>query len=57
VAIGREQRFEERRPRVIDDVLVCSGGTLRGLVGAAHLAVEDRRDLSVLASELRPRSD
>jgi hypothetical protein len=91
VAIGREERFEERKPRVtavfgddeeavravfevfallemawhdcyreitppeevVDDVLLCSGGTLPGLISAAHLAVVDRRDLSVSASSIR----
>jgi magnesium-transporting ATPase (P-type) len=91
MAIGRAQRFEERKPRVVavfgdnaetvravaqvlglmemawhdcyaevtppedvvDDVLLCSGGTLRGLIDAAHLAVVDRRDLSVRAAGLR----
>ena len=38
---------------VIDDVLLCSEGTLPGLIGAAQLAVVDRRDLSVRASALR----
>ena len=38
---------------VVDDVLLCSGGTLGGLIAAAHLAVIDRRDLSVWASRLR----
>lgn len=38
---------------VIEDVLVCSQGTLEGLVAAAHLAVIDRRDLSVWATSLR----
>ncbi len=38
---------------VVDDVLLCSGGTIGGLVTAAHLAVIDRRDLSVWASDLR----
>ena len=91
VAVGRAERFEERKPRVIaifgdddktiravahvfelvemawhdcyaeitpsedvvDDVLLCSGGTIGGLITAAHLAVIDRRDLSVWASDLR----
>jgi hypothetical protein len=91
MAIGRTERFEERRPRVIaifgdddktlrvvfhvielmemawhdcyaeitpsedvvDDVLLCSGGTLGGLIDAAHLAVIDRRDLSVWAANVR----
>lgn len=38
---------------VVDDVLLCSGGTLRGLVGAAHLAVLDRRDLALWAADVR----
>ena len=41
---------------VVDDLLVCSGGTLAGLIEAAHLAVIDRRDLSVWASDLRSRA-
>jgi hypothetical protein len=91
MAVGRAERFEERKPRVVasfghdpetirrvshvfalvemawhdcyaeitppeevvDDVLLCSGGTLGGLIDAAHMAVIDRRDLSVWASELR----
>ena len=94
MAVGRAERFEERRPRVvavfggdsdtlravsevlaliemawhdcygeitpsesvIDDVLTCSEGSLRGLIGAAHLAVIDRRDLSVWASAIRKSS-
>jgi hypothetical protein len=40
---------------VVDDVLVCSGANLRGLVAAAHLAVIDSRDLAVWAAEVRPR--
>lgn len=38
---------------VIDDILLCSGGTLGGLVEAAHLAVVDSRDLSLRASAVR----
>jgi len=41
---------------VMDDVLLCSQGTLDGLVTAAHLAVIDRRDLSVWAESLRRHS-
>ena len=41
---------------VVDDVLLCSGGTLGGLIDAAHLAVIDRRDLSVRASDLRSKT-
>jgi len=89
--LGRAERFEERRPRVIavfgseeaqlqqvseiftlmemawhdcygevtppeevvDDVLSCSGGTLPGLVTAAHLAVIDARDLRIWAASRR----
>ncbi|HET7128578.1 MAG TPA: hypothetical protein VFJ93_05845 [Gaiellaceae bacterium] len=95
MAIGRAERFEERKPRVVavfgssdevlrrvaeifalmemawhdcygeitppeavvDDVLLCSGGTLEGLVTAAHLGVVEARDLRVWASSLAPRSD
>lgn len=91
MAVGRAERFEERKPRVVavfgdddatirgvarvfelmelawhdcysevtppeevvDNVLLCSGGTLSGLIDAAHLAVIDSRDLSVWASALR----
>jgi len=91
MAVGRAERFEERKPRVIavfgdddatiqlvaqvfelmelawhdcyaeitpseevvDNVLLCSEGTLSGLIDAAHLAVIDRRDLAVWASSLR----
>jgi hypothetical protein len=38
---------------VIDDVLVCSGGSLDQLVDAAHLAVIDRRDLALRAAAVR----
>jgi hypothetical protein len=38
---------------VIDDVLLCSRGTLRELIRAARLAVIDRRDLAVWAAEIR----
>ena len=38
---------------VIDDVLLCSEGTLGGLVEAAHLAVVDARDVHLRASALR----
>jgi hypothetical protein len=91
VAVGRAERFEERRPRitrvfgddvetmrtvrrvfelfemswhdcygeitppehVVDEVLLCSRGTIDGLVAAAHQAVIDRRDLHVWASAIR----
>lgn len=38
---------------VIDEVLVVSGGTLDGLIGAARLAVTDRRDLRLAAAQRR----
>jgi uncharacterized tellurite resistance protein B-like protein len=91
MAIGRTERFDERKPRVVarfgtddetlravaqlfelmemawhdcygevsppeeivDNVLLCSGGRLLGLIAAARLAVIDRRDLDVWASDLR----
>jgi hypothetical protein len=94
MAIGRDERFQERKPRVtavfgddeqtlravfevfalmemawhdcygeitpsediVDNVLLCSGGTLVGLISAVHLAVTDSRDLSVLASDIRNKS-
>jgi hypothetical protein len=94
MAIGRAERLEQRRPRIVavfgddaetlstvgaalvllelawhdcygeiappeaivHDVLLCSEGTLPGLIRAAHLAVVDRRDLDVWASDLRRRS-
>jgi hypothetical protein len=37
-------------PQVVADILACSGGTLDGLVDAAHLAVVDSRDLALRAS-------
>jgi hypothetical protein len=93
MAIGRAERFEERKPRVIatfgddeetllavshifelmemawhdcygevtpseeviENVLLCSQGTLGGLIHAAHMAVIDDRDLSIWASDLRDR--
>ena len=94
MAIGRAERFEARKPRVIavfgdddetilavshvfelmeiawhdcyaevapseevvDDVLLCSQGTLGGLIHAAHMAVVDARDLSIWATDLREKS-
>jgi hypothetical protein len=38
---------------VVENVLLCSGGTLDGLITAAHLAVIDVRDLSLWASDMR----
>ena len=42
---------------VVDNVLLCSEGTLRGLIEAAHLAVIDRRDLAVWASSIREKRE
>jgi hypothetical protein len=91
VAVGRAERWAERKPRVvaafgddagtlrsveelfellelawhdvygeitpseriIDEVLLCSRGTVSGLINAARTAVRDRRDLHVWASTLR----
>jgi hypothetical protein len=91
MAVGRDKRMAERRPRlvavfgdddptlrsvveviallemawhdcygeitpaeeVIDNVLLCSGGTVTGLVSAAHLAVIDQRDLWIAADAIR----
>ena len=38
---------------VIDDVLLCSGGRLDGLIEAARLAVTDWRDLRLAADARR----
>ena len=50
--------YEESTPpdEVIDNLLLFSGGTLGGLIHAAHLAVIDSRDLAVWASEIRSRT-
>ena len=91
MAVGRAERWVERKPRVVavfgddaetlqavqhllellelawhdvyreitpsqvivDEVLLCSRGTLGGLVEAARLAVLDRRDLHMWAASLR----
>jgi len=37
---------------MIDDLLVCSQGTLDGLVRAANLAITDWRDLRMQAASL-----
>ena len=39
--------------QVVDDVLLCSRGTLSGLIDAAQLAVVDWRDLRLRADDLR----
>jgi hypothetical protein len=38
---------------IIDEILLCSGGDIRVLVQAAHLAVEDWRDLKMWAAKVR----
>ena len=38
---------------IVDDVLLCSGGKLGGLIDAAQLAVIDFRDLRLQADDLR----
>ena len=47
--------YAERTPsdEVIEDMLVVSGGTLDGLIAAAHLGVTDWRDLRVAADKRR----
>jgi hypothetical protein len=42
---------------VIDEILLCSGGTLGGLIDAARLAVADRRDLQLWADDVRAKQD
>jgi hypothetical protein len=39
--------------QIVDEVLLCSQGTLSGLIEAARVAVVDRRDLHVWAGALR----
>lgn len=95
MAVGRAQRWEERKPRVIatfggdanilrrvsevfelmemawhdcygevtppdkvvDEILLCSGGTLEGLIDAARVAVIDSRDLQIWADDVRHRGN
>jgi hypothetical protein len=42
--------------KVIDDILVISGGRLDALIAACRLAIEDWRDLRVAADKKRIRS-
>jgi hypothetical protein len=42
---------------VVDEILLCSGGTLGGLIDAARLAVVDRRDLRLWAHDVRAEHD
>ena len=91
MAVGRAERWRERKPRVVavfgddtrtlsaveklfellelawhdvygeitpseqvvDEILLCSEGTLAGLIEAARVAVVDRRDLHIWADALR----
>ena len=41
---------------VVEDIFICSGGSLAGLARAARLAVEDRRDLRLQADATRSGS-
>jgi hypothetical protein len=43
--------------KIIDEVLLCSQGTLSGLIVAARTAVVDRRDLHVWAATLGARPE
>jgi len=47
---------ETPSPEVIDDLLVCSQGTLTGLIAAAHLGLIDWRDLRMQAVSLSEQS-
>ena len=47
---------ETPSPEVIDDLLVCSQGTLTGLIAAAHLGLTDWRDLRMQAVSLSEQS-
>ena len=47
---------ETPSPEVIDDLLVCSQGTLTGLIAAAHLGLTDWRDLRMQAMSLSEQS-
>jgi len=40
---------------IVDDVLLCSRGTIDGLVAAVHQAVMDSRGLHVWAAEIRAK--
>jgi hypothetical protein len=41
--------------KIVDDILICSAGSLEGLIDAIQLAVVDRRDLELWASDVRRR--
>lgn len=53
--LGWHDVYGETTPpeEVVEDMLVFSGGTIDGLIGAAHLAVTDWRDLRLAADQLR----
>ncbi len=53
VRLARSLRRRRSPSDVIDDVLTCSEGTIEGLVAAGRLAIEDRRDLALRASDIR----
>ena len=40
---------------VIDDLLVCSQGSIETLIRAVHMGITDRRDLRMWADGLRER--
>ena len=47
--------YQELTPpdRVIEDILVCSEGSVEKMIGVVHLAITDWRDLRVWADSLR----
>ena len=55
VEMAWHDSYGERTPsdQVIEDMLVVSGGTLDGLIAAAHLGITDWRDLRVAADKRR----
>jgi len=50
--------YNESSPprRVISDILVCSRGDLATLIQAARMAVQDHRDLSMWAEDVRKQA-
>jgi hypothetical protein len=46
--------YDEITPsdKIIDEILLCSGGTLPSLIHATHLAVSDWRDLQLWADSI-----
>ena len=55
VELAWHDSYGERTPsdEVVDDMLVVSGGTLDGLIAAAHLGITDWRDLRAAADKRR----